>query len=93
MAGGTNADVNTGPALLVVVGVVAILGGIAMAKWRRAVAGFWQRTYDVLGMKESAETLLAEAAPGSRGIGLILTGGIFLIIWGLVVVLTGISRL
>lgn len=65
-----------------------------MAKWRRAVAGFGSGRMSQW-VKRSAKTLQTEVAPGSRGIGLILTGGAFLVVTGLVVVvvLAGISRL
>jgi hypothetical protein len=44
-------------------------------------------------MKRFAQVLQTEATPGSRGVGLFLASGIFLIIWGLGFVVAGISRI
>lgn len=94
MAGGTRADVHTAPAVMIIIGVAGIVGGAAIARWWRAVARFWRRSYQAIGMTHVAERFYGpEDSPRGIGVGLIFFAAVFLPIWGLIFLVTGISRL
>ncbi len=92
MPGRTNADVHTAPAVMIIIGVAGIVGGIAMARWWRAVARLWRRSYEAMGM--NAEDFFGpEGKPHGLGVGLIFFCAVLLPIGGLIFLVTGISRL
>jgi hypothetical protein len=88
----TRADHPSSPETLIVVGVLLIFAGIAIAKWWRAVIRFFRRTS--FGSGRMVERFYGpEDSPEGLSLAVIFFAVVFLPVGGVIFIVTGINRL
>jgi hypothetical protein len=86
---GTNADVDTPAAVLVLLGLAAMAYGGAMLRWWREFARFARRF--AVGTKNQLESMWGTDEVPRRG--MVSTIGAFFAVWGVVVIVIGLTKL